>query len=131
MNTPEPESPLEDLGKRLKTARGKGDGWDKVEPSRRDASGVGTGLRIAVDLVAGVVVGVGIGWYLDNWLETKPWFLLVFTIIGFCAGLLNVVRTAKQMELLAKEKAAYEEAAKENTTTVDQDANAAKSAKMD
>ena len=56
------------------------------------------GLRIAVDLVAGIAVGVGIGWYLDSQLETKPWFLLLFTVLGFCAGLLNVVRTANQLE---------------------------------
>ena len=60
------------------------------------------GLRIAVDLVAGIAVGVGIGWYLDSQLETKPWFLLLFTILGFCAGLLNVVRTANQLEAARK-----------------------------
>lgn len=61
-------------------------------------SGVGVGLRIVVDLVAGVAAGVGIGWYLDSVLETKPWLLLLFTIVGFCAGLLNVYRTARQLE---------------------------------
>ncbi len=73
-------------------------------------AGVGVGLRIAVDLVAGVAVGVGIGWYLDSTLGTKPWLLLLFTILGFCAGLLNVVRTANQLE--AARKRAEEEAAR-------------------
>jgi ATP synthase protein I len=56
------------------------------------------GVRIAVDLVAGIVVGVGMGLALDHWLGTKPWLLVLFTLFGFAAGVLNVVRTAKQLE---------------------------------
>lgn len=56
------------------------------------------GVRIAVDLVAGIVVGIGMGLALDHWLGTKPWLLVVFTLFGFAAGVLNVVRTAKQLD---------------------------------
>lgn len=60
------------------------------------------GLQIAVELVAGVAVGFGVGWFLDDWLGTRPWLLLVFTIVGFVAGLLNVIRRAKQLEAEAR-----------------------------
>lgn len=109
MGSPDGNSSLKDLEARLRAARGKVDA-EHAEPARRDMSGVGVGLRIAVDLVAGVAVGVGIGWFLDDWLDTKPWFLLVFTIVGFCAGLLNVMRTAKQIELRQKAAAEAEQA---------------------
>lgn len=100
---------LVDLGKRIKAAQRAHD----PEQSQRAGNGThgagagaGIGLRIAVDLVAGIAVGVGIGWWLDKVLETKPWLLLVFTVVGFCAGLLNVVRTANQLEARRKEEEA-------------------------
>ena len=101
----DPESDLADLDKRLKAARRIGETGRLGSSSGREgaASGAGIGLRIAVDLVAGVAVGVGLGLWLDSALDTKPWLLLVFTIVGFCAGLLNVVRTANQLEAKRKE----------------------------
>lgn len=98
MDSPDSGSSMQDFDRRLKAAKQKHEPKRSAENSPRDMSGVGVGLRIAVDLVAGVAVGVGIGWGLDNWLETKPWFLLLFTILGFCAGMLNVYRTARQLE---------------------------------
>lgn len=98
MDSPDSGSSMQDLDRRLKAAKKKHEPKRLADDSSRDMSGVGVGLRIVVDLVAGVAVGVGIGWGLDNWLETKPWFLLLFTILGFCAGMLNVYRTARQLE---------------------------------
>jgi len=98
MDSPDSGSSMQDLDRRLQAARKKHEPKRPVEDTPRNMSGVGVGLRIVVDLVAGVAAGVGIGWGLDNWLETKPWFLLLFTILGFCAGLLNVYRTARQLE---------------------------------
>jgi len=37
------------------------------------------------------VVGVGIGYLLDTWLDTKPWFLVGFFFVGAAAGVLNVL----------------------------------------
>ena len=37
-------------------------------------------------------VGVGIGLLLDRWLDTGPWFLLLFFVLGAAAGMLNVYR---------------------------------------
>jgi len=58
------------------------------------ASGYAKGFRLSSELVAGVVVGAGIGWLLDHWLGISPWGLIVFLLLGFAAGVLNVMRSA-------------------------------------
>jgi len=58
------------------------------------ASGYAKGFRLSSELVAGVVVGAGIGWSLDRWLGISPWGLIVFLLLGFAAGVLNVMRSA-------------------------------------
>jgi ATP synthase protein I len=58
------------------------------------ASGYARGFRLSSELVAGVVVGAGIGWLLDRWLGISPWGLIVFLLLGFAAGVLNVMRSA-------------------------------------
>ncbi|HXW40386.1 MAG TPA: AtpZ/AtpI family protein [Xanthobacteraceae bacterium] len=58
------------------------------------ASGYAKGFRLSSELVAGVVVGAGIGWLLDRWLGISPWGLTVFLLLGFAAGVLNVMRSA-------------------------------------
>jgi ATP synthase protein I len=45
-------------------------------------------------LVAGVVVGAGLGWGIDHFLSTSPWGLIVFLLLGFIAGVVNVIRSA-------------------------------------
>ncbi|HEX8810275.1 MAG TPA: AtpZ/AtpI family protein, partial [Xanthobacteraceae bacterium] len=58
------------------------------------ASGYAKGFRLSSELVAGVVVGAGIGWLIDRWLGVSPWGLIVFLLLGFAAGVLNVMRSA-------------------------------------
>jgi ATP synthase protein I len=40
------------------------------------------------------VVGAGIGWLIDRWVGISPWGLIVFLLLGFAAGVLNVMRSA-------------------------------------
>ncbi len=61
------------------------------------SSAIGTAFRLSTELVVGLVVGVAIGWLLDEWLGTSPWFLIIFFFFGMAAGVLNVVRTAAMM----------------------------------
>jgi ATP synthase protein I len=56
------------------------------------------GMRMAAEMVGAVVVGGGIGWGLDWWLGTKPWLFLLFFLLGFAAGVLNVVRGYERMQ---------------------------------
>ena len=58
------------------------------------AAGYAKGFRLSSELVAGVVVGAGIGWFIDRWLAISPWGLIVFLLLGFAAGVLNVMRSA-------------------------------------
>lgn len=55
-------------------------------------SALGIGLRIGIELVSALLVGVGIGWLLDHWLRTAPLFIAVFVLLGGAAGVLNVWR---------------------------------------
>ena len=62
------------------------------------SSNLGTALKMSTELVAAVVVGTIIGFILDNWFGTKPWLILIFFFVGAVAGILNVVRSAKNMQ---------------------------------
>lgn len=52
------------------------------------------GFQLSSELIAGVVVGAGIGWGFDRLLSTSPFGLIVFCLLGFVAGVVNVVRSA-------------------------------------
>ena len=55
---------------------------------------LGLAFRVSVEIVSAVAIGVLIGWLLDGWLETTPWLMVVFIVLGFAAGILNVYRLA-------------------------------------
>jgi ATP synthase protein I len=63
-----------------------------------DRSAYGTAFKFAAELVVGVVVGGGLGWILDKQFGTAPWLMIVLVILGFAAGLLNVVRAAQEAQ---------------------------------
>ncbi len=52
------------------------------------------GFRLSSELIAGVAVGALMGWGFDRLLSTSPFGLIVFVLVGFAAGVLNVVRSA-------------------------------------
>jgi ATP synthase protein I len=58
------------------------------------ASGIARGFQLSSELVAGVVVGALLGWGFDRLLSTSPWGLIVFFLLGFTAGLVNLIRSA-------------------------------------
>ncbi len=60
-----------------------------------NASAMARGLRLSSELVVGVLVGALIGWGLDKLLSTSPWGMIVFLLLGFAAGVRNVVRAAQ------------------------------------
>jgi ATP synthase protein I len=90
---------LQRLNEGLGEARGEarsaaGDPSDGSGDQRAATAGYAKGFRLSSELVAGVVVGAGIGWLLDRWLGISPWGLIVFLLLGFAAGVLNVMRSA-------------------------------------
>ena len=87
---------LQRLNEGLGQARGAaGDPSDGSGAQRAaTASGYARGFRLSSELVAGVLVGAGIGWLIDRSLGVSPWGLIVFLLLGFAAGVLNVMRSA-------------------------------------
>jgi ATP synthase protein I len=67
----------------------------------RDMTGMSRGLRLGSEFIAAILVGAGIGYLLDLWLNTGPWLLLVLLLVGFAAGVLNVTRAAAEMNRAA------------------------------
>lgn len=97
MTAPDPDR-LTDLGKRLDELQTKqADGAKRPPPSQS-----GIAFRFATELVAGLVVGGGLGWGTD-WLfghfgiHTKPVFLIVFFMLGGAAGIRNVMHAASEI----------------------------------
>ena len=84
---------LQRLGDRLANANRVPENVDRPR-TVSDPSALARGFRMSTELVAGVIVGAGIGWLLDRWLGISPWGLIVFLMLGFVAGVLNVMRAA-------------------------------------
>ncbi len=100
---PRPPSPrrLDDLGRRIAEARGRGAdnrAGGRAGKGRQDVSGLGLGLRLSVEMVSALAVGLGIGYVLDRVFGTAPLLLIVFMVMGALAGFLNVYRAAREIQ---------------------------------
>lgn len=56
-----------------------------------------TAGTIGLHMVSGPIVGFAIGYGLDYWLETSPWFKLAFFLIGIIAGFKNVYDDSRRL----------------------------------
>ena len=86
-----------DLETRLKIAKSKLEN-NEIKTDSKKGAFLGNAFKLGTELVAAVAVGSIIGFILDNWFGTKPWFIILFFIIGVIAGMLNVIRVAKRMQ---------------------------------
>ena len=84
---------LQRLGERLARDQALRPSDGPAENRATTASGYARGLRLSSELVAGVVVGAGLGLLIDHWFGTAPWGLVVFLLLGFASGVLSVVRS--------------------------------------
>ena len=66
--------------------------------SPKKESGAGFAFKISTELIAALIVGVGIGLIVDNYLGTKPFGLIIFFILGAFAGFLNIYRVMRHIE---------------------------------
>ena len=85
---------LQSLGQRLAHKEGASRETEAGPSSKSDPSAIARGFRLSTELVAGVLVGAFIGWALDKWLGISPWGMIVFLLLGFAAGVVNVMRAA-------------------------------------
>ena len=67
------------------------------ENIEKRGNSIGLAFRLSTEIVSGIVVGSIMGWSLDKWLGSQPWFFLIFFILGIAAGIINVIKTAKNM----------------------------------
>lgn len=84
---------LRRLGERLDHHDRPSDSEPGPRPTA-DPSAIARGFRLSTELVAGVLLGAAIGWLIDRWLGISPWGMIVFLLLGFAAGVLNVMRAA-------------------------------------
>jgi len=61
-------------------------------------SSIGSAFKLSTELVSAVVVGTIIGFILDKTFGTKPWLILIFFFVGVVAGIINVFKSAKNMQ---------------------------------
>ena len=74
---------------------------NQLTPTEERAAGFSrqfaTAMELPFILVAAIIVGGLIGYFLDGWLHTKPYLMLVFGFLGFFGGLRDMLRrVAKQ-----------------------------------
>ena len=69
-----------------------------LSENEKKGSFMGNAFKLGTELVAAVGVGTIIGFILDNWFGTKPWLIIIFFFLGATAGMLNVIKTAKNMQ---------------------------------
>jgi ATP synthase protein I len=85
---------LRALSHKLDKAHDAAKRTDADDPSvRANAQGMSIALRVVSEFVSGVIVGAGLGWLIDRWLGTSPWGMIILLLLGFVAGVLNVLRS--------------------------------------
>jgi ATP synthase protein I len=93
------ERRISDLGDRLGKVRSHRDAEMSADAdAEMRGRGMAYGMRMAAELVAAVIVGGVIGWGLDWVLGSRPWLFLLFFLLGFAAGVLNVMRAYERMQ---------------------------------
>jgi len=85
---------LEDLQRQIESAKAKDQPGGAPSSS---SSSMGGALRLSLELVASIVVGCAIGYFLDQWLGTKPWLFILCFFLGCAAGFKNMLREAQKM----------------------------------
>lgn len=95
MSKPDDLSRLRDLEARIDRARKA----QEPAPPRAESHDLAQqGWRMVTELVAGLLIGLGIGWGLDLVLGTRPLFLVVFVLLGLAAGIRVMLRTAAEIQ---------------------------------
>ena len=107
MTDDDPKRQLEDLEARIAAYKKA-----KEPPERHQDkaySQADLAWRMVIELVAGLLIGFGMGWGLDSLFGTKPIFLVLFTLLGFVAGVKTMLRSAQELQEKKLAEAARED----------------------
>lgn len=66
----------------------------RPEPGSPGPSALGKAFRLSTEFVAGIIAGGLLGWGFDHLVGTRPWGMIVFLMLGFAAGIYNVMRAS-------------------------------------
>ena len=61
-------------------------------------SPIGAAFKLSTELVSAVAIGTIIGFILDKTFGSTPWLIIIFFFLGVIAGIINVFRSAKNMQ---------------------------------
>jgi len=89
--------PKDSLKTRLEIAKSKileKDLYKDKEPP----SSIGAAFKLSTELVAAVGIGTIIGFILDKTFGSTPWLIIIFFFFGVTAGIINVFKSAKNMQ---------------------------------
>jgi len=93
-DAPDPQR-LKDLEDRIKSVQKSHEPEPPVDRQHRQASAA---WRMVIELVTGIVIGFGVGYGLDVLFGTLPWMMVLFTMLGFAAGIRVMMETANQAQ---------------------------------
>ena len=103
------ENPLKSLEEKIRAAK---KAVEPEEPVQNKFSAAEVGWRMIIELTAGVFIGFGLGYGLDFLFGTKPFFILLLTLLGFAAGVKTMMKSAR--ELQKKEVSAQDSTEEDN-----------------
>src|SRR3979490_2747843 len=83
---------VEALEGRAKAARKSAEKRDSNQVSQRQTN---VAYRVLVDIIAGLLVGGFLGYWLDRWWGSKPYMLVAMTVVGFAGGMHNAWRAIR------------------------------------
>lgn len=116
MTNDDPKQRLAQLSDRIEAAKGA-----TQKPETRHDRGMSQAelaWRMVIELTAGIAIGFGIGYGLDSLFGTKPFLLVLFTLLGFAAGVQTMMRSAREIqEKQLAEQADMEQAAQDAAET--------------
>jgi len=90
---------LDDLETRLRAARSGPEQTPRPASMQRE---IGFAYRVLIEMAVGIGFGAFAGWWLDQWLGTRPILMVVMILLGFAAGMLNAYRASQAYSAAAR-----------------------------
>ena len=95
MTEPDHRAKLRDLDARIKALKAPKEVRPHTEEHYSQAQ---LAWRMVIELVAGLLIGFGMGYGLDSLAGTMPIFLVLFTLLGLAAGIKVMIRSAQEIQ---------------------------------